>query len=624
MPLGPRVARRLAFILAAGEVDASRAAYCDRDATACSVQGLSREELAESYGAHVRAAGRRRRRGPERIRLVCVLGLGEEDPSQLGPYRLRAVVGDGGMGRVYLGTSPAGRAVAVKVISPGLASQPGYRQRFAREAKAAMAVSGLYTASVVDADTEGPSPYIATEFVPAPSLAESVRAAGPLPAASVFALAGGLAEALAAIHRAGLVHRDVKPHNILLAADGPVVIDFGIALGEGTTLTAAGTAVGTAGYIAPEVLRGHDPTPASDVFSLGCALVYAARGTGPYGDGDPLSVAHRTASQPPDLAGVPGPVRDLVIPLLERDPTLRPTPAQVVRQVSQASGTAVLRDAVWLPDRVRDLLGQRRAEVQRVLGDRGGQVPAPAAPAAPDVPPPAQQFTAAYTQLGSRQPGQPLPPVQAQPEYSPPVPPARDSRRGGPLVAAGAAGALTVIGAVAVAVALARHGSAPPEAQNASSHSAPASSSAASSASADSTGAAASGAVSYRPGTYTEDLRLAEDAFGNTVTLQSIIVNRNGTVEAKIFYTAGIASEWTCAFSTAREATLNTPNGTTDPSTGSDCTRDLTRTLYLMPGQTMSNTEYFAHAPDGTRPWTMTLNQRAFKGSVSGINIPLR
>lgn len=640
-----------------------------------------------------------------------MLELGEHDPRELGPYRLRAVVGDGGMGRVYLGTSPAGRVVAVKVIAPGLANQPGYRQRFAREAKHALAVSGLYTASVVDADTEGENPYIATEFVPAPSLADSVRTAGPLPAASVFALGGGLAEALAAIHRAGLLHRDVKPHNILLAEDGPVVIDFGIALGEATALTAEGSTIGTPGYIAPEVLHGHAATPASDVFSLACALVYAARGTGPFGEGDPLSVAHRTVSQPPDLTGTPEPIQALVSPLLDRDRTQRPTPAQVLDQISRTSGTAVLRDAVWLPEGVQTLLHQRRSEVQQLLGSQVSAAPSPL-PIPSPTPPPASSPTLGSTQppssalasgpaLGSGEPpspaptsgaapvpspalapspapglspmpapspapmpgatqppspmpvpygtaaysqpvaghmmSPPLPPTRVSPEYFSPGPPAtRDRRRGG-LVVAGVVGALVVVGAVLIAVI--PRGSTPsgsqqtslsansPAASGSPTGRAAASLGAGSGGSAGGTGNSAgtgdsSGGTGYQPGTYTENLRLAEDTLGNTVTLQSIVVNSDGTVEAKIFYAASIASEWGCAFSTAREAALTTENGTTDYSTGSDCTRDPSRTWYMTPGQTYGNTEYFAHPPTGTGPWTMTISTREFQGTTPGFTIP--
>ena len=298
-----------------------------------------------------------------------MLTRGGDDPVRLGPYRVRAVIGDGGMGRVYLATSPAGRAVAVKVIRPGLANEPGFRERFAREARAAMSVSGVYTASVVDSDTAGELPYLATEYVPSPSLNEVVQSTGPLGETTVRALGAGLAEALAAIHRAGLVHRDLKPHNVLLAQNGPVVIDFGIArMDVETALTAVGSTVGTPGYIAPEVLHGQAPSAASDVFSLGCVLVFAARGIGPYGHGDPLVVTYRSAHEEPDLSDLPDPIRLLVVPALNRDPARRPTPAQMLGEATR-TGDVTLHDGLWLPDEVRTMLDSRRREVQELLRD---------------------------------------------------------------------------------------------------------------------------------------------------------------------------------------------------------------------------------------------------------------
>jgi serine/threonine protein kinase len=562
-----------------------------------------------------------------------VLGLGGDDPRRLGPYRVRAVIGDGGMGRVYLATSPAGRPVAVKVIGPGLANRPGYRERFAREARAAMSVSGLYTASVVDADTAGQQPYLATEYVPAPSLAESVVKTGPLPPSAVFALAGGLAEALVAIHRAGLVHRDVKPHNILLAADGPVVIDFGIAVGDETSLTAVGMTVGTPGYIAPEVLRGKDPSALSDVFSLGCVLVYAARGSGPFGTGEPLAIAHRSATEDPDLTGVPDDVRAIVTPMLQRDPSRRPTPAQLLQHVSLSS-SAVLHDGLWLPDGVRHLLDERKHELQRALG--GAAAPAPQPPQAQfhAPPPPAQQ----------RQPiaFNPTPPGNfGAPHGMPPAPvPARGRR--GFLTAVIVGGAVVMVGAImAVLLVNKANGSARNNDASGGSTSPAVTHVATANGLAATTGASAtpsdsgtsdsetdtSDAVSYKPGTYPVNQQLATDLLGNTVTLDSITVNSDGSVSAKLSFTASMDAEWTCSGAKAGEAALEADDKVLDYSTGSDCTRYATRSWAMTSGETVSESEYFASAPTGGGSWSFAIDSGAdgtteFSGAVTDISIP--
>ena len=594
-----------------------------------------------------------------------VLGLGGDDPLRLGPYRLKAVVGDGGMGRVYLATSPAGRAVAVKVIRRGLADQPGYRERFAREARAAMSVSGLYTASVVDADTAGQSPYIATEFVPAPSLAEAVGQSGPLPADTVLALAGGMAEALVAIHRAGLVHRDVKPHNILLAADGPVVIDFGIAVGDEAALTATGIAVGTPGYMAPEVLHGSDPSPVSDLFALGCVLVYAARGTGPFGTGDALVIAHRAAAGEPDLAGVPEPVRALVAPLLHRDPARRPTPAQLLQHVS-VSSTAVLHDGLWLPEGVRAMLEQRRQEVQRVLS--GSSVPAqpPAAPTA--LPPPQWAYPAAAQAepipaphaAATKQAGPGLPPPYSGPPAGTPAQdfaavhggaPARTSKKGF-FAAVGLGGAVVLVGAI-LAVVLLSNGNGDGAASSNTTHSGQAAgattqklaagasspagsagstpadpSPTASVSSTASTSSADDGVGSYRPGVYRVNQHLATDYNGDTVVLTSITVADDGSVSAQLTYTSAVSGSWTCAAATPGQGQLSVGSGPIDSSTGSTCTEDPTRTMWVDAGGSFVLSQFFSGPPSGSGPWTFAFNSAntsgvtEFSGTVSGIQIP--
>jgi serine/threonine protein kinase len=227
------------------------------------------------------------------------------DPQRIGRYRIIARLGTGGMGQVYLGRSPSGRLVAVKVVRPDLAEDPGFRDRFVREVAAARRVTGFFTAAVVDADTDGSSPWLATAYVPGMALDKAIATHGPWPAESVRTLGAGVAEALEAIHEAGLVHRDLKPANVLIAPDGPRVVDFGISVAvEATALTRTGMVVGTPGFMAPEQLVGKPVTPATDVFALGAMhrlstvaqLPYRLRGTGPRrtavagpGDHRPLS-----------------------------------------------------------------------------------------------------------------------------------------------------------------------------------------------------------------------------------------------------------------------------------------------------------------------------------------------
>src|ERR1700761_6779086 len=193
-----------------------------------------------------------------------------DDPREVGPYRLSGRLGAGGMGQVYLARSPGGRLVAVKVIRPELAAEPGFRARFAREVASARTVSGVYTAPVVDADADGPQPWLATAYVPGPSLAAAVAEHGPLPSGAVLSLGAGLAEGIAAVHAAGLVHRDLKPSNVLLADDGPRIIDFGISRAlDAVSLTQTGMVLGSPGFLSPEQAEGRDTGTAGDIFSLG-------------------------------------------------------------------------------------------------------------------------------------------------------------------------------------------------------------------------------------------------------------------------------------------------------------------------------------------------------------------
>ena len=258
--------------------------------------------------------------------------LAADDPRVIGEYRLRAQLGAGGMGRVYLGLSPAGRAVAIKVVHPDLASDADFLRRFGQEVAAARAVSGIYTAPVVASGLNERPPWLATAFVPGPPLDQVVAENGPLPEQALWPLLAGLVEALQAIHACGVVHRDLKPANVLLATDGPRVIDFGIARAtDGTSLTAAGVVFGTPGYMSPEQAEGRGAGPASDVFALGCVVAYAAAGMGPFGTGTAAAILYRVVHAEPVLDGVPPRLRPVIAACLAKDPAARPSLRSAVR-----------------------------------------------------------------------------------------------------------------------------------------------------------------------------------------------------------------------------------------------------------------------------------------------------
>lgn len=290
--------------------------------------------------------------------------LSPGDPLHIGPYRLLARLGAGGMGRVYLGRSEGGRTVAVKLVHAEFALHPEFRRRFAREVAAARKVGGEWTAPVLDADTGAKTPWVATSYVPGPPLSAVVEGAfGPLPSTSVHVLAHRLGLALQAIHEAGLVHRDLKPGNILLTVDGPRVIDFGLARGYtaslGGTLTEPGAVLGTPAFMSPEQVRGETVTRASDVFSLGSVLTYAATGRLPFpGAGAGVhSVMFHIAYEEPDLDGVPDGLVDLVRHCLAKEPEQRPS----IRGLIDRTRHAVAR--AWLPGELLARLGRDAARL---------------------------------------------------------------------------------------------------------------------------------------------------------------------------------------------------------------------------------------------------------------------
>ncbi|MFD5419284.1 WD40 repeat domain-containing serine/threonine protein kinase [Streptomyces sp. NPDC127069] len=310
------------------------------------------------------------------------------DPRDVGPYRLEGRLGAGGMGEVFLGTSASGRRVAVKLIRPELASAARFRERFAREAAAARQVGGFHTAQVVDADPAAEPPWLATAYIPGPTLQQLVDAEGPRDPEAVLRLGAGIAEGLAAIHRCGLVHRDLKPGNVIVAEDGPRIIDFGIALQPGTDApTRTGSVIGTYAYMSPEQVRGEALSPAGDVFAFGSVLVFAATGRSPFDATTVPAIVHRVVTEPPRLDGLAAALRELAEACLAKDPAGRPGMDEVLARLS-------------------------------VTGPGGGPSAAPGAPAGAFGPPPAA-FDAA--------PGAALHALPTQPAEAAPAPPGTPS-----------------------------------------------------------------------------------------------------------------------------------------------------------------------------------------------------
>ncbi|MFF8566308.1 serine/threonine-protein kinase [Streptomyces albidoflavus] len=387
--------------------------------------------------------------------------LAADDPSHIGQYRLLGRLGEGGMGRVYLGRSTGGRTVALKVVQEELAQLPEFRQRFAREVAAARRVGGEWTAAVLDADTGAAVPWVATQYVLGPSLHEVVAEGyGALPEASVRVLANRLALALSAVHGAGLVHRDLKPSNVLVTVDGPRLIDFGIAraldaldpVAGDAPRTLTGMVIGSPGFMSPEQARGLELTAASDVFTLGSVLVFAMTGRQPFGgSGSGGGGLHaqlvRVAEDEPELAGVPESLLPLVRACLEKAPGLRPTPEEI------AARTGGDRVGPWLPGEVLEQLGRHAAELLDFdpvpAGDRE---PASPVPVPSPTPTPTPTPTSTPTALDA-----PPPPVASAPTRTapprpsaPPVTPGRGRNR--VLFAGAAAVAVAAVAAGLVAL----------------------------------------------------------------------------------------------------------------------------------------------------------------------------
>ncbi|MGW2090510.1 serine/threonine-protein kinase, partial [Streptomyces sp. NPDC001880] len=267
--------------------------------------------------------------------------LRPQDPVRMGAYHLLARLGAGGMGQVYLGRSPGGRLVAVKVIREEISDHPEALARFRRETATVEAVRSAYTAQLIEASLDAPPYWLATEYVSGPTLRGAVGASGPFPPDSALRLLAALAEGLAAVHAHGVTHRDLKPHNVILSPQGPQLIDFGIARGlEQTILTRDGMVSGTPGYTAPEVLLRNEVGPAADVFALGATLAWTATGRPPFGTGEPAAVSYRTVHEDIDLAGVRPELAALVRQCVAKDPADRPEPAAVIARCAVDSPLA--------------------------------------------------------------------------------------------------------------------------------------------------------------------------------------------------------------------------------------------------------------------------------------------
>jgi len=316
---------------------------------------------------------------------MAMMRLRREDPRVVGSFRLHRRLGAGGMGVVYLGSDRRGQRVALKVIRPDLAEDQEFRSRFAREVAAARRIRGGCTARLVAADLEADRPWFATQYVPGPSLHDKVAGEGPLTASDVAAVGAALSEGLVAVHEAGVVHRDLKPSNILLSPKGPRIIDFGIAWATGaSTLTHVGTAVGSPGFLAPEQVRGAAVTPATDVFSLGATLAYAATGDSPFGHGSSEVMLYRVVHEAPQLHGVPDALAPLVHACLAKDPEERPSTLQLSLRLKEiaareAQGLADVRPPGRRgePDRPSGRLAEQYAEQRTVRRTQGPGTPPP-------------------------------------------------------------------------------------------------------------------------------------------------------------------------------------------------------------------------------------------------------
>jgi serine/threonine protein kinase len=485
------------------------------------------------------------------------------------------------MGRVYLGRSPGGRTVAVKVVRSELADDLEFRTRFQREVDAARRVGGTWSAPVLDADTDSPVPWVATRYVAGPALSEAVNTFGPLPPEGVRALGAGLAEALEAVHGRGLVHRDIKPSNVLLSLDGPVLIDFGIARAMDATaaLTSEGVVVGSPGYMAPEQVTGRPTGPAADIFALGAVLAFAATGHGPFTGDSAAVLLYKVAHEEPELEGMPAELRRIAESCLAKDPSVRPTPRQLAGLLAPGSEAAAMVRSGWLPAPLMERLGRQAVELLDLEpspppGPAAGTAAAAGATGGSNGTHGSYGSHPSYGTFGP-------PPSLTEPRDAPPFaatpPPAPGPRRGrGRVAALAATGILLVAAAVTLAIVLpglgdgsdqAKGGERTPSRGASSAPSAASSSPSSSSSSPSSSEPALSALPKAFVGTWKGDTVTAHGVPGSLeITLREgkvgAVVGRDKSVLDLLGQSYDCSGDWKLAEATEKSIVLDTSGGT--------------------------------------------------------------